>query len=182
MMKKLNIAIAAAVLSAGIAGTVTADQAWDPDLDIVIDLGSVNVPFLGSVILEDIATTGEVVGWSFSGNFPSGGAFTDETELRIFNNGNLVQTVFYDDWDFFDEWQAGFYAHGVGGEQWGGDGNPDWGIKGLSGTWTLQYSDPTGWGPMVWDDAQFIIHRALPAPGAMALFAIVGLLGNRRRR
>jgi hypothetical protein len=174
--------IAGATAGLAVAATATAGIAWDPDLDIVIDLGNVNIPFLGTVEFNNIATTGEVVGWSFSGNFSSGGAYTDETQLQIINNGNVVQTVFYDDWDFFDEWQAGFYAHGVGGEQWGGDGNPDTSINGLSGTWSLSFSDPTGWGPIVWGDAQIVFHRAVPGPGALALLALAGMIGNGRRR
>lgn len=175
--------IAGATAGLALAATVSAGTVdWDPDLDIVIDLGTINVPFLGTVEFENIATTGEVVGWSFSGDFMSGGAFTDETQLEIMNDGNVVQTVFFDDWDFFDQFEAGSYAHGVGGEQWGGDGNPDTGIGGLSGTWSLSFSDPTGWGPMIWSDAQFVLHRAVPAPGALALLALAGLVGHGRRR
>ena len=181
-------AMLAAVAAIGLASAAVADN-YDPSLDVTLDLGSFTLvsPANGGSPVSFVVESGPsgVVGYSFSGvasGITGNGTWASDTQMRIFLAGELIYTIggFPSDaaWAF-DGPQSnddGFYAQPItflakddpvpGGLQWE--------IQFLNG-WNSASSSP-----ITWSDVNFTIHR-IPAPGAVALLALAGLAGSRRR-
>jgi MYXO-CTERM domain-containing protein len=90
----------------------------------------------------------------------------------------------YNDWDFQggDSEPDGLYVHGLGSPH--GDGNPDFAFDKIAkgGVWTFEFEQT--WGTADWKGVSIALHKqsAIPAPGALALLGLAGLVGARRRR
>lgn len=190
----------AAVAAMGLSASALAANDWDPELDKAFDLGTFDLE--GSAdgpvteFVFDYTVQGGEVGFSFSGNYDETGAgsWASDTRLEVLLNGQVVYNLggfsgIENDWDFQGSQSTapGFYAHGVGGEAWDGDGQPDFALKGLANpgdVWSFRFTN--GWnsdsaGTLTWSDAQLVIHK-IPAPGALALLGVAGIIGSRRRR
>jgi hypothetical protein len=200
-MKKEVIVLTAAA-GFGLASAASADQLWDPTLDKPLDLGSFSLTSDGTGPLDDFVFSytmqGNEAGFSFQGNFedPGGNMWASDTRVRVLLNGNEIYnlggfTGIENPWDFQGAFSdpPGFYAHGFLGIGPNADGLPDWAIKGVGDAGdTLSFEFTNGWhsdfsNAIVWNDALLTIHKfAIPAPGALALLGVAGLVGVRRRR
>lgn len=167
--------------------------------DVIIDIEEMSLTPDGAVHSFSINTVGtDIEGFSFSGTFTdvdSSGVWASDTVLEISHNGSVIAsyggyTLPGTPWDFQGPVSTlnGTYAHGIGGAAWSGDGQPDpilaqHAVEGLN-EWTFSFSN--GWisdfsGELRWTDVQIVVHQ-VPAPGVLAAFGLVGLLGRTRRR
>lgn len=178
----------AAVAAFGLTGAASAD--------LTFDLGTFSLTgsLAGPTNDYTFSWTGYLEGFSFSGDYsedPVNATYASDTRLRVYLDGVEVYHIggFTDpgaDWDFqgVQSNAPGFYAHGLGGAPWGGDGNHDGSISG-SGDWEFVFTN--GWHSdatttQTWSNASLVLANAIPAPGALALLGLAGLVGARRRR
>lgn len=198
-MKKQRLLISAVTVVGLTASAALATDpgAWDPDQDVAIDLDPFTIEADSNgpinVVEFDLGTVNDVVGFTWAGEATGQGVnitWASDTLMRIYLNGDEVYSVGGistggdGDWDFQGSQSSddGFYAHGIGGDEWDGDGKPDFNISG-SGEWSISFEHD--WAadsaaPITWDGT-FTAH-VIPAPGAMALLGAAGLFGARRRR
>jgi hypothetical protein len=196
MKKALAFAAAAACC---LSTAAVADLGWNPDLDEAIVINGGEAFSLGTnqsiVFTVQIAPNdNHVIGFSFAGVWTGGaGAWASDTRLTIVApDGSTVARGGYpapgnpaEWWDFQGGQSApnGVYAHGQGGEQWSGDGQPDWAFDKIEkgGTWTFTFLNT--YGTATWKGVVIVLHKqAVPAPGALALLGVAGLAAGRRRR
>lgn len=194
-----TVAFAAAI---SFTTAVSANPNWDPSLDESFLLNDGNVFNLGFQQTIDftvaVSAGSPVIGFSFSGIAsgisPFGAELLAEwTQLTVeapdgqtFIVGSLTSPFANDaPWDFSTaSAQNGLYRHGLGGGQWFGDGQPQFAFgSGASadGIWTFSFFQTLGSG-IGWEDVTITLHRAIPAPSALALLVAFGLAGHTRRR
>lgn len=190
MTTRKMIAVSAVAALAMSASSALAAN-YDPNLDVVVDLGTFTLePDADgnpTPVSFTVAGPDNVVGFSFSGNasgISGNSTWASDTRLNIsiegddvFNIGGLIGVD--NDWDFQGggSGEDGFYSSGPhiiakdnpvpGGLMWTFDFIHDW--------------NSTFAEPITWTDAQLTVHR-VPAPGALALLGLAGLAGARRRR
>lgn len=200
-MNSTIITITAAT-ALGIASFATANPAWDPDLDqtFLINDGDVFNPLQGNTYEFDFGVTSpnDVIGFSFSGVVsgisPFGAELIAEwTHLTLiaptgesFTVGGLNSSSPFDaPWDFSTASnQNGLYQHGLGGDQWFGDGEPQFAFGdgvAAEGQWTASFYQTLGNG-IGWEDVQITLHQAVPAPAGLALLLGFGLTARSRKR
>lgn len=191
----------AATAAFGISATAVASDTYDPDLDLVFDLpeftlsGGADGPTNEFEFVINTTGTG-IVGFSFSGDYSEvvDGSWASDTRLRIYLNDTEVAHIggFTDagaDWDFQGSTSnpPGFYAHGVNGSPPNGDGMPDFSIKDLAtgdDEWRFVFTNgyhSSFTGDLTWTNGEIVLHQ-IPAPGALALLGVAGLVSRRRRR
>lgn len=193
-MKKHAILVAAAALSVSAAASA---GTYNPALDHVISLNdgeTFNVTNVATVFSVNVPVNGTVTGFSFEGTlFVNQQAFPgspSQTQLTITAPDSSTYVVGGNPpsgspWDF----QSAIgtlnvtYNHGIGGEAWGGDGLPDFGLSDgdANGMWQFSFLRVGGFpSTSEWSDVSITLHM-VPAPGALAMFGIA-LAGGRRRR
>ena len=179
-----------------LASTAMAD--WDPSLDqtYLLNNGDAftlnegeSITFTVEVAPSDL----QVIGFSFSGvisgllpfgQFPP---LSSWTQMTIETPTELQYTVggvsgFDNEWDFASVFD-GLQKHGVGGEAYGGDGLPDFAFDHVpaGGEWSFTFLQ-TQADNISWQDVEITLHHAaVPAPGVLAAFGLLGLQRRRRR-
>ncbi|MCC5822864.1 MAG: hypothetical protein LAT64_04935 [Phycisphaerales bacterium] len=191
MMSIKQLTAAAIAGSMGLAAATSSASNFDPDLDIVVTLGDFTVfpDAAGNPITVSFNLTGpgDVVGISFSGD-ASGvggtGTWASDTRLSVriggteqFNIGGLVGRD--NDWDFQGSGSTndGTYASGP---HLFAKNNP----IAAGAAWSFQFSHDwfsASASPITWTNVNMTLHR-VPAPGAMALLGLGGLVAGRRCR
>jgi len=173
----------------GLAGAAMADQ-HDPALDQVLEIPDFTLgpePDTFSYIAEIEPNNNPVVGFTFQGDWTAtdGAPWASDTRLDIFP----------------PDGQTGFSVGGFGGDQ----GEAEWDFQGPDsadpGTYTSQHF-PDAWADGItkggeweflftntfgtttgheWTNVTITLHK-VPAPGALALLGMAGVIGCRRRR
>jgi len=191
MRKKLAFAAVALLGIAPAAPAALVDQ-HDPALDIVIDIptfGPLSAPggTFTHTVNVDAEDVYEIVGFSFEAHWDTEEiVWASDTELTIDGPGGDSLSIGgfppENEWDFQGNVSApdGFYQHGLNSPF--GDGNLDPAIAGWDGAgeWSFTFLQTFLTVNEV-SDGVFTIHQ-IPAPGALALFGLAGLVGARRRR
>jgi len=188
-MKKtmVSAATAALVITSGSAMA----GAYDPSLDVVLDLGSFSlnsVPNGGvTTVTFDIREgPSDVVGFSFSGTVDGIGdsaSWASDLQMVLFLEGDAIYSIggfsgVENEWDFqgFGSNDDGTYTQAP--TIIAGDAPVPGGLA-----WAIQFTndwDSTAAATMEWSDVTFTIHR-VPGPGALALLGLAGLATRRRR-
>lgn len=190
-----NVALCTAITALCAATTAaSAGIAWDPALDELILINDTEGFTLedGETASFSVNLTGQntVVGFSFAGVWAGGGgAWASDTIMTItapdstqISRGGFPAPGGDQDWDFQGGVSSGdgMYSHGFGSTF--GDGDADLafagGVSG-NGTWTFEFEQT--WGVATWKGVSIVLHQ-IPAPGALALLGLAGLVGVRRRR
>lgn len=199
MMKK-SVACAATAAFCMASSAALADGPWVPEFDepIVLnggdpfDLSVDGAPVTFEVELAD--NPYPVIGFSFAGVIEgiSGNAtWASDTRLEITApDGTTVSRGGYPapgggaDWDFQGDisTEDGLYAHGIGGEEWNGNGEPDFAFDKVArgGVWSFTFHQD--FGNVTWKGVTIVLHKQIPAPGALALLGVAGLCTRGRRR
>lgn len=199
-MMKRSVATAAVAAFCMGSTAAMAEGPWAPQFDepIVLNGGE---PFsltegAGSVSFEvDLADNPyPVIGFSFAGVIEgiSGNAtWASDTRLEITApDGTTISRGGYpapgggNDWDFQGDQSTndGLYAHGLGGDAWSGNGEPDFAFDKVArgGVWTFTFTQD--FGSVTWKGVTIVLHKQVPAPGALALLGLAGLCTRGRRR
>ena len=181
-----------------IGGAAWADHAgnWDPSLDQKILIGTVGPISDGQFQVFEFQLDDNpypVIGFSFSGDYviqPPGG-WASDTHMSITGpSGSTVAIGGFGtpndlQWDFFGAHRLGFYASGPHFHKDNGlpvfDSNGD-GSTDKPGLWTFTFTEDFGDKPTTWENVSVTLHKMIPAPGAMALLGVAGLMGGCRRR
>lgn len=181
-------AMFAAIAAMGVASAAMADN-YDPSLDVTLDLGAFTLISAanGGSPVSFVVESGpsDVVGYSFEGTvsgITGNGTWASDMQMRIFLEGTLIYTI------------GGFPSDAAWAFDGGGSTNDGTYIQPITFLakddpvpgglqWEIQFLN--GWNStasatMEWSDVSFTIHR-IPAPGAVALLALAGLAGSRRR-
>ena len=186
---KIRNLIAAATIGLAPAAAL-ADGTFDPAFDVVIDLGSFTVvaDAGGNPTPVNFTVTGpaDVIGFTFSGDasgITGNGTWASDTRLsvlvdggEVFNVGGLVARD--NDWSFQGSGSTsdGFYSstHIIAKD------NPV--PAGVEWTFSFFHNwNSSSAAPITWSNASITVHR-VPAPGAMAMLGLGGLVAGRRRR
>ncbi|MCC5822865.1 MAG: PEP-CTERM sorting domain-containing protein [Phycisphaerales bacterium] len=192
-MKALSskMVAAAAVGGLGLAALPATANNFDPDLDIVVNLGQFTLfPDAAGdpiVVKFNVTGPGDVVGISFGGDASGvGGTGTWASDSRLsvvidgterFNIGGLVGRD--NDWDFQGS-QSTNDGNYTSGPHLFAKNNP----VAAGAAWTFAFSHDwfsASAAPISWSGVTITLHR-VPAPGAMALLGLGGLVAGRRRR
>ena len=195
MRKTLAFGMMAAL---ALGGAAWADHGtgYDPALDEVIFIGTVG-PLIGGQsanFLLNLDNPNAVIGFSFQGDYvlQPGGGWGSDMNMRITGpSGSTVAIGGFGspsdlDWDFqgSDSGPLGFYDSGPHFHMDSGapvfNSNGD-GSTNKTGFWLFTFTQDFGSDPTIWENVQVTLHK-IPAPGAMALLGLAGLMGGRRRR
>ena len=192
-MKALSqkMVAAAAVGGLGLVALPATANNFDPDLDIVVNLGQFTV-FADAggdpiVVKFNVTGPGDVVGFSFGGDasgLTGNGTWASDTRLSVridgteqFNIGGLVGRD--NDWDFQGSGSTNDGPYASGPHLFAKDNPIDAGAM-----WTFAFFhnwNSASAAPISWENVTITLHR-VPAPGAMALLGLGGLVAGRRRR
>ena len=186
-----QLTAAAIVGSLGFAAATSNASGYDPDLDIVVTLGDFIVfpDAAGNPITVGFNLTGpgDVVGFSFAGDasgVSGNGTWASDTRLSVqidgseqFNIGGLVGRD--NDWDFQGSASNDDGSYASGPHLFAKD-NPI--ADGAAWSFVFFHNwNSASAAPITWDNVNITLHR-VPAPGALALMGLGGLVVGRRRR
>lgn len=195
MRKTLAFGMMAALAMGG-AAWADHGAGYDPALDEVLFVGTVGPISDGQSMSFDflLDNPNQVIGFSFAGDYvvQDPGGWGSDTHMRITGpSGSTVGIGGFGspsdlDWDFQgpDSAPLGFYSsgphfHGAKGApvfNSNGDGSTN-----KPGNWSIVFTQDFGAAGTIWENVEITLHK-IPAPGAMALLGVAGLMGGRRRR
>ena len=169
----------------------------DPSLDRVVEFDSftaISAANGGSPVVYAIPPWGTsdelIVGFSFSGHvFGITGSTSWASDLQMIitaPSGAFLRVGGFTsprdiDWDFQGIVSDNNGAYESGPHYFPGPPIP----KGGLGGWTVSFANDwnnAAAANMHWSNVQITIHKIIPAPGAAAMFGVVGLSALRRRR
>ncbi|HRP62960.1 MAG TPA: PEP-CTERM sorting domain-containing protein [Phycisphaerales bacterium] len=196
MKRSLVYAIAA---SCCFASTAVADLGWDPNLDqaFILNGGQGFTLVGGQSITFEVwvdPNPNVVIGFSFAGVISgiSGNAiWASDTRLDIvapngatYDIGGFGAGGSPNPWDFQGSQSTndGLYSHGHGSPY--GDGQPAFVFDKIpkGGLWSFTFTQTFGTTPVLWKGVTIVLHKQVPAPGALALLGLAGFIGTSRRR
>lgn len=196
MRKTLAFGMMAALAMGG-AAWADHGAGYDPSLDEVLFIGTVGPISIGQSVKFDfdLDNPNSVIGFSFSGDYvvQDPGGWASDTQMNITGpSGSSVSIGGFGlpdpdlDWDFQGAGSAplGFYSSGAHFHK--ADGSPVFNSNGdgstnKPGNWSIVFTQDFGGSPTIWENVEITLHK-IPAPGAMALLGVAGLMGGRRRR
>jgi len=200
MIKQKLLFVIAAMLVAAAISHLSHAGTWKPALDEELQINDgdpfvLNQPVTFQVNIDPSDRL--VTGFSFMGDVfldPTGPPIdVSWTQLTITAPDNSQFVVggtsgFDTTWDFGSQSTSGSYAHGIGGDQWNGDGLPEFAFDQIpiGGMWQFTFVQTTTFGSFAeWSNVEITLHSipsSVPSPGGLAIVGLVMAQFKRRKR
>lgn len=160
---------------------------YEPALDYKIVLGDGGAILVGATpVTFEVSvpdTGGRIVGFSFSGSFfvnQSGfPGFARQTQLTVTTPQGATYVVggvppTGTPWDFQKATGSNhvLYRHGIGGDQWDGNGLPDFALPDVDepGTWQFRFARVGGTPVnLQWSEVSIVLHADPPTPPSLRI-------------